>query len=384
MLSPGCRIGFCALGVAAALGLDHSAMGYQLAPSVQRLGSIPEGSGAIATSVSADGSVVGGITGIFTITPRTFRWSAATGMVPIIVHAGNQYGTVAVSGDGTTLASSGSFPRVPTGQDPSPSYTSAYQWTSGGGVQSLNLPPGAFATYASAINGDGSVIVGAAVGNGLLHSFRYTSGGGMQDIGVPSGYIGSHAHGVSGDGSVVAGAAESGPFANEAYSWTSAGGFHMLGVLPAGISSFAYAVSGDGHVVVGNSQTPGGTRAVRWIDSGPAQVIPDVGGGGSTPDRYALAVNQDGSVIVGSQNLRAFFWTQALGSVDLNTFLTSRGVNLGSLILTGATGVSADGYTLVGAGREFGSDVAWIATIPAPASPIAMMPLALFAIRRRR
>ena len=65
-------------------------------------------------------------------------------------------------------------------------------------------------------------------------------------------------------------------------------------------------------------------------------------------------MNADGSVVGGASTLpsgdRAFLWTAALGLVDLNTYLPTRGLDLTGWTLTDVRGISADGTVIVGYG----------------------------------
>src|SRR5262249_55421014 len=77
----------------------------------------------------------------------------------------------------------------------------------------------------------------------------------------------------------------------------------------------------------------------------------------------------DGSVIVGGKYAGyANYWTQATGSHDLRSVLAlSYGLDMNDWNLTEASGVSADGRTIVGVGIHGFRTEAWIARLPAPA-----------------
>jgi probable HAF family extracellular repeat protein len=82
-----------------------------------------------------------------------------------------------------------------------------------------------------------------------------------------------------------------------AFRWAPSSGFQLLGDLPGGpLSSRANAISGNGQVIVGGSQTTSSSEAFRWTAADGMQSIGNAPGGG---EAQALAVNQDGSVIVG-------------------------------------------------------------------------------------
>jgi hypothetical protein len=105
----------------------------------------------------------------------------------------------------------------------------------------------------------------------------------------------------------------------------------------------------------------------------------------------ANQVSADGSVVVGFSagdydpmvfaftRVESFIWDTTNGMRSVNSALTGLGVNLTGWTLLNATGVSADGLTLVGNGRNpNGADEAWIAylgeTGTAPINPILPTP----------
>jgi probable HAF family extracellular repeat protein len=144
---------------------------------------------------------------------------------------------------------------------------------------------------------------------------------------------------------------------------------------PYYVGGDALAVSADGSVVVGRTIDPDyfGYHAFRWTQStGMITLLPP-----NAPvwDTEAFAVSADGSIIVGtySDNVwsGAFIWDAVNGIRSLRDLL----VNQLHLDLTGwtslgtATGISADGLTVVGTGSKntpsFHQE-AWIATSPNP------------------
>jgi probable HAF family extracellular repeat protein len=145
-----------------------------------------------------------------------------------------------------------------------------------------------------------------------------------------------------------------------------------LGHLPGQFAtdSLSFGLSADGLVVVGSSQASNNDQAFRWTA---ALGMQDIGAAltGGEGWSEADAANADGSVVVGwaaVPEIHAMMWTTALGSVDLNVYLPTVGINLTGWTLKYATGVSADGRTIVGYGEHLGAayNEAWIATLPAP------------------
>ncbi|HKM88556.1 MAG TPA: VCBS repeat-containing protein, partial [Xanthobacteraceae bacterium] len=89
-------------------------------------------------------------------------------------------------------------------------------------------------------------------------------------------------------------------------------------------------------------------------------------------------VSADGSVVVGQMGNGgpAFRWTAATGFQNLQTLLTENGASAslnGWASLVQATGISADGTTIVGWGNGPNSTAqAWIAHLPVTATPIGV------------
>ena len=100
----------------------------------------------------------------------------------------------------------------------------------------------------------------------------------------------------------------------------------------------------------------------------------------------AHAVSADGSVIVGGSAEGAFIWDEPNGTQSLRDLLIDEGVDLTAWTLQAATGISADGRTIVGYGTNpLGQTEAWIATVPEPtALPLLAVVMSLARCRRRR
>ncbi|MGE4198554.1 MAG: hypothetical protein AB7G11_15695, partial [Phycisphaerales bacterium] len=133
----------------------------------------------------------------------------------------------------------------------------------------------------------------------------------------------------------------------------------------------ARAVSADGSVIVGYSLSGSRVEAFRWPANEGMVALGDLPGGefGSV----ASAASADGSIIVGRGTSAAgqepFVWTMNDGMQSLRDLLIAVGVdNLEGWTLLNATGVSADGRTIIGEGvNPCGLLEAWVAMVDGPA-----------------
>ena len=152
----------------------------------------------------------------------------------------------------------------------------------------------------------------------------------------PAALASSAAFGVSADGSVVVGygrVRRRGPSSPnfEAFRWTSDSGMVGLGDLPGGLfESYAFDVSGDGSVVVGYGSADFGTEAFLWTSDGGMKRLWDV-------------------LLVQGVDPAADGWTK----------------------LEVASGISADGNTIVGWGTRNGYTEAFVAVIGVVPEPAA-------------
>lgn len=248
----------------------------------------------------------------------------------------------------------------------------AFVWREGKGMTPVGGAPAVgsfFGSYASGVSADGSVIVGASDAMvGYPRAFAQMPGGKWAAIMDDP----STASAVSGDGRVVVGVANlegvDWPFA-----WTAAEGTVVLGDLSGGFSGgIAYAVNFDGSVIVGGSRSGESWpedeyEAFRWTAAGGMMPLGDLPTGDYSSE--ARAVSADGSIVVGlssvhpSPRTAAFIWDATRGMRDLREVLINEyHLDLDGWELSTAQGISADGRTVVGRGRNpDGQPQAWIA-----------------------
>lgn len=291
-----------------------------------------------ATDVSEDGSVVVGM-GHTALGPEAFRWMIPESgdpndfddpkyMIGLGELSGGEYLSCpyGVSDDGFVIV----------GMSRTASGTEAFMWKMPGSndpndfsepnnmVSLGDLPGGSVFSEASAVSGDGMVVVGDSRSWKGDEAFRWTESGGMDALGdLPGGTYTGHAYDISDDGKVIVGYSSSGS-GFEAYRWTESEGMVGLGDLIGGdFSSRVYGVSGDGLVMVGQGTSIYGEEAAIWL--GPAYGIRSL--------KEVLEVEY--------------------------------GLDLGVWVLEKATAVSADGKTIVGYGyNPSGQVTGWIAVLP--------------------
>lgn len=342
-------------------------------PSVTLLGFRPGSTYSQANGVSADGSTVVGTSG-----DRAFVWRADTGLYDIGAESGatnmNTF-ALAISADGSTVVGSAG-----------PTF---FRWRGQGTFESLGrINSGYTRTDATAVSGDGSVIVGwgsTPSPGSVKRSFRWNNAEGIQtfDFDLTSGN--AAAQGISRDGNTMVGYVRVNT-TFRAYSWSQVTG---LAILSNAGDSEARAVNPDGSIIVGAGGVSVST-ATMWRNMQPIDL-------GTLPgflSSAALCVSDDGGVVGGAlgspvdvnQLPQGAIWTPERGFETLSTYLARFGVAFPEgWVASRVTGLSADGHTIVGSARNgLSPEQAFIAVVPAP-SVVALPALAaIFASRRRR
>ena len=157
--------------------------------------------------------------------------------------------------------------------------------------------------FAAAVSRDGRLVAGNAFDARRLENAAIWVGGtSWRTLGsisanaAPCDALLSSTYGMNGDGTVIVGLAWDGCNVARAFRWTEQTGMVNLGTLN-GRPTRANAVSANGRVVVGWGTDPTGPRlGAKWVD-GVQQMIQNASGG---PVGEAFAVNQDGSIIAGT------------------------------------------------------------------------------------
>ncbi len=300
--------------------------------------------------VSGDGAVVAGTLRTSILNPQAVRWTLADGFLSLGDLPGghsDNYGQD-ISNDASTIVGYG-------GSSNSGSVFEAFRWSAQTGIVGLgDFPGGEFDSGSVAVSSDGSVIAGVgytAIGS---EAFRWTESSGLNPLGFLPGTLDSSAVGISADGSTIVGRSGKRPF-----RWTQSSGMIELTTQAVIASSPAYDVSADGSVVVGGLSGSPNRGPFRWTPGAGMVMLDRLGFASGT----AFAVSDDGSLVVGSLTSSsnpdgiAFIWDDTHGTRRLQDVLANE-FHLGSLlnnwVLTKATGISADGSTIVGEARFYG------------------------------
>jgi len=230
-----------------------------------------------------------------------FRWTPGGGRENLGTLPGGGLESVAydVSADGSVIAGM-------TGKPGGGGYM-PIRWTEGTGMQALGYLPGFTSSgTAEGISSNGEFIVGiSATYPSGSQAFRWDAVNGLTSVGdLPGGSVHARGRAVSDDGAVVTGTSSSGSLSSEAFRWTAATGIVGLGTLPGASGSEGTHVSGDGSTILGSTSQ----GAFIWTQAGGMQKLRDVlaAGGAINMDGWNLTdildVSHDGTRIVGLGN----------------------------------------------------------------------------------
>jgi uncharacterized membrane protein len=369
-------------------------------------------------SISGDGLVAGGESGFSSFSPRDTvgiiwsgsMFSTSTSVAP----APSQQPWAYFQGLNLEGSVGTGLTNVSTGPNLNDVRAVPMRWSASTGVVPLVTTSGG---QGHDISGDGSVIVGQwsdPAATAPLKAFRWTQSTGMVSLPLLTGATESGnvqvAYAVSNDGNVVVGRSRNGDTTpiSVAYAWTQTLGIRQLALLPGATGAttgtaraIAWGANQDGTVIVGEARDNiTGLNAALWrFDpaTGSSTVINlgDLPGAPITnptglPNARARDVSADGKVVIGvgqsAIGNEPFIWFEGQGMFSLQSYLVN---NLGLTNLTGwalsdVTGISDDGRTIVGYGAFGGATRAFVAVIPEPATLSLFAAAGVLAMRRRR
>jgi probable HAF family extracellular repeat protein len=322
-------------------------------------------SGGFPTAMTDDGTVVAGNTvGEY----QAFRWTQATGLVPLgrsaLAMVGTTGGVPGMSADGMRVAST-------IGSEDS-TVSTAGLWTQADGWVQLAppLPPGGGAVDRSiadvgGMSADGNTVIGLFWRpGGRAHGYRWTQATGMVDLGSTG--LASKAIAVNQDGSVIAGWDEA-PTNSLRHACVWRDGVQTILTTPAGTGE-ALAVSPDGNWVGGRETNlvTGFVDAAMWHWNGsawsPTQYLGHVDGnsGFAYGKTLVKSMTADAKFAVGYNSFdgdpfytTGFLWTDTTGVIDVEFWLADKGVVVDPLFdIQSLDLCSKNGEILIGSGAD--------------------------------
>lgn len=335
------------------------------------------------TAVSANGHVVVGhvITGD---KQQAFRWDEEKGLQGLGDLEGGavKSSAIDVSADGSVIVGDGTL------DDKGDNARRAFRWTQEDGLKMLGDHGDHHAVDAVAVSADGRVVAGHLGDqfNPRLQGFTWTLEKGFLPVESIVEIAGRKFNGVSNilglspNGKVAAGSMSmQGINFNSACLWVDGYGVPIqrqeltegTGNLPGFVGTLSVVIDlwtnaqGEVKAIVGrhHNKSTGKTRGFciantkfHWLEGGEGVLS------------WPVAMSQNGELIVGAmtddeKNLGAV-WKAGYGVIQVASLLKMSGAELPEGTLINATGVSADGKTVVGvgidlAGKSFGWRAVW-------------------------
>ncbi|MBY0261821.1 MAG: hypothetical protein K2Q20_05730 [Phycisphaerales bacterium] len=210
-------------------------------------------------------------------------------------------------------------------------------------------------------------------------ALRWTNPGGSVSMGLlPGGTFNSYATGIDGSGTILCGYGDSG--SSRAYRWTNTGGYQILPLFSAswGASpnnySVANGISQSGADVVGTVGLGTGSRAFIWSSSAPS-FLQIVGPVSPYSDTTGLAISGDGTTITGASGIYTFRQKNGasgpLPFVPIATSMRGEAINTDGSVIGGR-------YT-TSSGSEFG--YVWRLSAPTISTSLPQTPNGCIALR---
>jgi len=259
-------------------------------------------------------------------------------------------GAAGISADGSTI--------VGRANDEMGKENAAYwlwdgSWTTLGSFAPDSAPCDQFLSSGWGVNGDGSVIVGLGYdGCGHAHGLRWDAEYGMADLGSIVSTRASRANAISADGQMIVGWSDQATGFRQGARWVDGAWRWFDG--PDNPVGEALAVNADGSIIVGYGCGSANQYAWRWTEETGVECVQ-----GTVADPYQtlmLALSDDGQVIGGAvapdfgPERNALLWFNG-EPVDLRDYLLQQGVaEVNGWDLQTVLAVSSDGHTVAGWG----------------------------------
>lgn len=303
-------------------------------------------------AITPDGSVLVGAADAADGRRKAFRRTEADGMVDISPEGAYGAWARAVSDDGNVVVGSYTTTEDGIGQ--------AFRWTAASGAVPLGTIPDHLGSNPFFLSGDGNVVAGLSTyGTGVENvPFRWTEATGMVQTETVQGCL-FYTVSVPTQttyGPVMAGyctEANSG-IPRKPFVWLDGSGLVGVPPVPDQRDAQPYAVSRDGSVVVGRAESRLEPVAFRWADGAQAsEILPPPNSAPLELLPWRWTMTADGSVIVGNSGGRG---VRSAGQAGYSILEPLPG-DVESMV----SGISADGALVTGG--SFGSvrtNVVWL------------------------
>ena len=294
--------------------------------------------------MSADGSVLVGVTAGPGGSRVGYRWTSAAGMVELQTPSATTIqDVIGVSADGSVIAGTSLTSK---GQR-------AFRWTEQAGLVVLEPAPGDTNSEATWMSADGTVVIGASAHDAVRQPFRWTAESGVVALGrLPMATsCGPQSLPADFDGRTLFGACGS-----DAFRWTASSGMVSLGSLSGYDQLVPWGISADGNRITGDARNPAGDYQVfYWSADAGLLGLGFLSGDVQTSSRPFTGMSSDGLTVVGSSSAAsgdsvAFRWTMGHEMLPLAPL---PGENQSSVVNMSADGSLSAGYSIQ---HEPGSD----------------------------
>lgn len=283
-----------------------------------------------------------------------YMWNNSAGLVSIgsQTNEGSISGKVSISNDGLKIA--GTTTNSANGLNEMSIYDVATQtWQNLGGIATSGLGEDLSSSWG--ISADGSTIVGLGfLSNGGAHAVKWNANG-MVDLGTqfPDAY--SRANAISADNNTIVGWQDQENGDRNGAKWVNGVLSYILDAQGNKVGE-ASTVSADGKTIAGSNFG----SAYVWNET---TAYTEFSHSNPVFNGAVTAISGDGKTAVGYFRGfgappfagEGFIWTAESGNVDLNTYVTSLGIDTQGIKFGLPLAISQDGKKIVGTGEFTGT-----------------------------
>ena len=299
-----------------------------------------------------------GVAGMYSGT-NILKWDQTNGLVNIgaITNSKPFAGRVSVSNDGATITSIKTNPANNLNEI-SLYNTGTQTWQYLGGLDAVGIDGGRSSSWG--ISADASTTVGLSYNAGVATAVKWDATNGMQALQSTVATRSSRANGISDDKNTIVGWQDQLNGDRNGVKWVN-GVQEFIKDTAGNFVGEASDVSADGKTIVGSN----GIYPFVWNDVLGYQQITHPNSGPFFRGA-ATSVSSDGKMVVGFFRAtpgapfggEGFIWTPTTGRQNLNSYVTSLGLDTQGLTFGLPLAISSDGKKIVGTGVKTGTNTA--------------------------